>query len=158
LKASGEQKHTVSGFEPETFIVPFDKNEKFTGRKEFLGTLKRMLCEEVESEWNHCVALYGMGGVGKTQVAIEYVYANRKNYDRIYWITADTGASILSGFREVAIRTQCLASLSIQNPDDQLVAKLVLAWLRQQKNWLVVLDNLDDITIVKGYLPERGPD
>jgi len=117
-----------------------------------------MLYEEVESEWNHRVALYGMGGVGKTQVAIEYVYANREKYDRIYWIMAETEASILSGFREVAIRTQCLASLSIQNPDDKLVAKLVLAWLHQQRNWLMVLDNLDDITIVKGYLSERGAD
>jgi len=118
-----------------------------------------MLCEEVESEWNHRVALYGMGGVGKTQVAIEYVYANRMNYDRIYWITAASEAPILSGFQEIAVRTQCLASISIiQNPDQKLVAKFVLSWLRQQPNWLIVLDNLDDITIVKDYLSDRGKD
>ena len=154
---TGAQKPNTATFEPETFIVPFDKNERFMGRKELLGKLRQMLCEAVESEWNHRVALYGMGGVGKTQVAIEYVYANRDKYERIYWITAQTQASILSGFKEIAIRTQCLAPLSIQNPDDRLVAKLVLSWLRQQKNWLIILDNLDDITIVKGYLPERGP-
>ena len=154
----GAKNPTVSTLEPETFIVPFDKNERFTGRKELLRTLKQMLSEEVESEWNHRVALYGMGGVGKTQVAIEYVYANREKYDRIYWIAAETEASILSGFQAVANRTRCLASLSMQNPDDKLVATLVLGWLRQQKNWLIVFDNLDDITIVKDYLPERGPD
>jgi hypothetical protein len=154
----GGAKNSIPALEPETFIVPFDQNEMFTGRKELLATLKRMVSEEVQSEWNHRVALYGMGGVGKTQVVIEYVYGNRKNYDRIYWITAETETSILAGFQEIALRTQCLASLSIQNPDDKLVAKLVLAWLRQQTNWLVVLDNLDDITIVKDYLPERGPD
>ena len=157
LKTSGEKEPAVSTLEPETFIVPFDRNERFAGRKEFLRTLKQMLGEEVESEWNHRVALYGMGGVGKTQVTIEYIYANRERYDRIYWIAAETEASILSGFQEIAIRTQCLVSLSIQNPDDKLVTKLVLSWLRQQTNWLIVFDNLDDITIVKDYLPERGP-
>ena len=158
VRTGGAKKPAVSIFEPETFIVPFDKNVRFTGRKELLRTLKQLLCEEIESEWNRQVALYGMAGVGKTQMAIEYVYANREKYDRIYWITAETEASILSGFQEIAIRTQCLASLSIQNPDDKLVAKLVLSWLRQQKNWLIVLDNLDDITIVKDYLPKREPD
>jgi len=158
LKTSGEKKPAASTLESETFIVPFDRNERFTGRKELLRTLKQILSEEVQSDWNHRVALYGMGGVGKTQVAIEYVYANRETYDRIYWITAETEASILSGFQEMAVRTQCLASLSIQNPDDKWVAKFVLSWLRQQKNWLIVFDNLDDITIVKHYLPKRGPD
>lgn len=158
VKHGGAKNPMVSNLEPETFIVPFDQNERFTGRRELLRTLKQMLSEEVESEWNHRVALYGMGGVGKTQVAIEYVYANRENYDRIYWIVAETEASILSGFQEMAVRTQCLASLSIQNSDHKLVTKLVLSWLRQQKNWLLVFDNLDDITIVKDYLPERGPD
>ena len=153
-----QQDVSVETFEPETFIVPFDKNERFIGRKKLLQTLHQMLCEEVESAWNHRVALHGMGGVGKTQVAIEYVYTNRKNYDRIYWIRADNEASILSGFQDIAVRTQCLSSLSIQNPDQKLVASLVLGWLRRQKNWLIVLDNLDDITIVQDYLPERGRD
>ena len=153
-----QQDVSVETFEPETFIVPFDKNERFIGRKKLLQTLHQMLCEEVESAWNHRVALHGMGGVGKTQVAIEYIYTNRKNYDRIYWIRADNQASILSGFQDIAVRTQCLSSLSIQNPDQKLVASLVLGWLRRQKNWLIVLDNLDDITIVQDYLPERGPD
>src|SRR5271155_5126603 len=158
VKTGGVKSPSVSILEPEKFIVPFDKNERFTGRKELLRILKQLLCEEIGSEWKHRVALYGMAGVGKTQTAIEYVYANRETYDRIFWITAETEASILSGFQEIAIRTQCLASLSIENPDDKLVAKFVLSWLRQQKNWLIVLDNLDDITIVKDYLPERGPD
>ena len=148
----------VSAFGPETFIVPFDKNEQFTGRKEFLLALRRMLCEKVQSGWNHRVALYGMGGVGKTQVAIEYIYANREKYDRIYWITATTEATILSGFQEIALRTQCLSSVSIQKADQKLVAKFVLSWLRHQRNWLIVLDNLDNIKLGRDYLPERGPD
>lgn len=72
--------------------------------------------------------------------------------------TAASEASILSGFQEIALWTQYLASLSIQNPDQKLVAKSVLTWLRWQKSWLTVLDNLDDITTIKDHLPERGPD
>ena len=102
----------------------------------------------LESEWNHRVAWVKWP---KPKLQLN---TNRENYDLIYWIKAETEETILSGFREVAIRTP----LSVQNPDDKLIAKLVLAWLHQQKNWLVVLDNLGDSTIVKGYLPKRGPD
>ena len=75
----------------ETFIIPFDQNDCFMGRRQLLETLQQMLYE-VGPEWNHHVALYSMGGVGKTQVAVEYVYANRQAYDLIYWITAATEA------------------------------------------------------------------
>jgi len=79
------------------------------------------------------------------------------NYDQIYWISAATETTLLSGFQEIALRTHCLSSVEIDSPDPKLVAKLVLGWLRQQMNWLIVIDNLDDITIADGYLPDRAP-
>jgi tetratricopeptide (TPR) repeat protein len=137
-------------------MMPYDQNEQFMGRQNLLQMLRTMLSETVEKQWNHRVALYGMGGIGKTQTAIAYVYANRKFYDQIFWISGATADSLLSGFMEIATGTQCCPVRPDSDP--QTIAKLVLAWLREQSNWLVVIDNLDDLTVAKDYLPERGPD
>ena len=94
-----------------------------------------------------------MGGIGKTQVALEYVYRNKKNYARTYWISAVDQMSLLSGYNEIAK----MAGLKLA-PESTPVetAEHVLHWLRQEPNWLLVIDNLDVIEVVKGFLPENG--
>ena len=155
--------NTILGSQPTTtqrptnwdkFMVPYDKNEQFTGRNNLLQTLEEMLSEVVPRQYNHRVALYGMGGVGKTQTAIAYVYANQDKYDRIYWISAASEATLLSGFQEIGSRTGCAPANA--NSDPKEVATIVRAWLQTQDNWLVVIDNLDQIDIIKDYLPDRG--
>jgi tetratricopeptide (TPR) repeat protein len=135
------------------FMVPYDRNEQFTGRVEVLRALTNMLREEVPSKYNHRVALFGMGGVGKTQTAIAYVYTNKTEYEMIFWISAASEATLLSGYQDIARCTECTTAT-----DPKAVAKAVLRWLTSQKNWLVIIDNLDHIEIVKEYLPDRAPD
>ena len=91
-----------------------------------------------------------MGGVGKTQIAIEYVMKFETQYVGIYWITASSEAELLSGFQAIANETHCVDSESLTLPE---IAQAVLKWLYKSKDWLLVLDNLDDITIANGYLP-----
>jgi tetratricopeptide (TPR) repeat protein len=105
-----------------------------------------------KNQYNHRVALYGMGGVGKTQTAIAYVYANKAKYEKIFWISATSEAALLSGYQEIATSTQCT-----QESNPKRAAKMVIAWLERQDNWLIVIDNLDHIEIVKDYLPDRSP-
>ena len=136
------------------FMVPYDRNELFTGRHGLLECLENMLHDVVPNQWNHRVALYGMGGVGKTQTALAYVYAHMASYKNIFWITATSEASLLSGFQEIAIRLQCPRVAT--NSNLETVAKFVLAWLRKLDNWLVVIDNLDSIELLKNYLPDRA--
>jgi tetratricopeptide (TPR) repeat protein len=140
----------------DTFIVPYEKNEQFTGRVELLQRLHDMLHDDVPNQYNHRVALYGMGGVGKTQAAVAYVYAHEDDYQRIYWITAATEASLLAGFEDIATRTGCAKHTG--HSDLKSLANIVLAWLRQQQeSWLVVIDNLDHIELIEGLLPYRAP-
>lgn len=137
----------------EKFLVPYDVNPHFVGRKEILKTLRKKLCEVEQKQYNHRIALYGLGGVGKTQTALAYVYAYKMDYDAIYWITGVNEASLLSGFQEIANTTGLLKGNADIQPTD--VAKTVLSWLRNQDNWLLVIDNLDDVSVVDGYLPHR---
>ena len=91
-----------------------------------------------------------MGGVGKTQIAIEYVVNFEIQYVGIYWITASSETELLSGFQAIANETHCAKTESLTLPE---IAQAVLKWLYKSKDWLLVLDNLDDITIANGYLP-----
>jgi len=139
----------------DTFMVPYEKNQRFTGRAELLQKLHEMLSEDVPKQYSHRVALYGMGGVGKTQTAVSYVYGHKADYERIYWITAASEASLLAGFEDIATRTGCAKQTG---PSDlKSLAKIVLAWLQEQESWLVVIDNLDHIELIEGFLPDRAP-
>ena len=138
----------------ENFLVPFEQNLLFTGRKEFLELLKQKLFDRTPKKLNHRVALYGMGGIGKTQTALEYVYSNRDTYKRIYWMTAVDQASLLFGYQKIAIKSG-LKNLLDLNPVE--IVEGVLSWLCQEQSWLVVIDNLDDINIATSFLPQMGP-
>src|SRR5277367_2298012 len=138
----------------EKFKVPYQRNMNFVGRENLLTTLHAKLSDEVPNSWNHRVALYGLGGVGKTQLALEYVYLYKGDYERVYWISAVSKATLLSGFQEIAERTRCVSRIKNLNPSD--VANRVLEWLNIQNCWLFVIDNLDDVDVIDGYLPEQS--
>ena len=138
----------------DDFVVPFEQNRWFTGRTKFLEILKQMLFDQAPKKYNHRIALYGMGGIGKTQTALEYVYTNRRSYERIYWITAVDQASLLSGYQKIAIKAGLKSLLELKPVE---IAEGVLSWIRQRPSWLLVIDNLDDINVATGFLPENGP-
>ena len=133
-------------------MVPYERNPHFTGRDELLTQLSEKLYETKPKKFNHRIAIYGIGGVGKTQVVIEYVYRYKSQYDGIYWISASDQAALLSGFQEIGSRTGCVPTVIDRKLTE--VAKAVLFWLRKQERWLLVIDNLDDISVADGYLPE----
>jgi tetratricopeptide (TPR) repeat protein len=131
--------------------MPYDRNPHFTGRDELLSELRDKLDEVKPKTYNHRIAIYGMGGVGKTQLAIEYVHRYKALYDGIFWISAVDNAQLLSGFQEIGIITGCVKTRDLK-PIEQV--KAVLSWLRQEDSWLLMIDNLDDISVVDGYLPQ----
>jgi len=145
----------IESISVDKFLVPFERNPLLTGRESFLKELRTKMLDRTPKQYNHRIALYGMGGIGKTQTAIEYVYSNRDCYKRIYWITGVDQASLLSGYLKIA-EIAGLKSLINLTPID--IANGVLGWLRQEKGWLLVIDNLDDIGVAAGFLPENSPE
>jgi hypothetical protein len=137
------------------FIVPYERNPQFIGkqRKRFLETMSERLSTEVPMEFNHRIALHGLGGIGKTQCALEYAYLNRGKYERIYWISAVDQASMLSGYQKIA-KSAGVHHFQLTRPIE--VAETVKAWLNQQPSWLVIIDNLDEHKVANGLLPENG--
>lgn len=138
----------------DNFSLPSQRNPKFTGREDFLQTVQDKLAISIPGHFNYRIALYGMGGIGKTQCALEYVYRNKTGYQKIYWLSAVDQASLLSDYRTVAKKAG-LRELETEKPFE--IAKAVLEWLEQEPSWLIVIDNLDDIKVANDLLPETGP-
>ena len=153
-----ESKHRVAlvvtglGIDEHSYIVRYQRNPYFTGREVLLCQLRDRLCQTNSREYNHRIALYGIAGVGKTQIAIEYLHRYERFYNGLYWVSATDQAMLISGFQVIATRTGCIQSTVDITPAD--IAKSVVSWLREQDDWLLVIDNLDDVTVVDGYLPD----
>ena len=132
-------------------MVPFEKNPCFVGRNGLVEHIFEKLCDAKPYQYNNRIALYGMGGVGKTQTALEYVYRKRSYYDSIFWISGVNQVVLLSGFQQIAEETKCADGTNASNPSE--LVKIVLHWLQQHPISLLVIDNVDDVSIIDGLLP-----
>ncbi|MEB3962960.1 FxSxx-COOH system tetratricopeptide repeat protein [Streptomyces kunmingensis] len=130
------------------------KNPNFTGREILLEAVDEQLRQkETAAVLPH--ALHGMGGVGKSQIAIEYVYRHSAEYNVIWWIPAERESLILASLAELA------GSLGLNTgPQANTAVPAVQEALRTGKpyeNWLLIFDNAEDIDAVRAYFPSGGP-
>jgi hypothetical protein len=129
------------------------RNPVFTGRRELLEQLERRLqTQSVAAVLPQ--ALHGEGGVGKSQIAIEYAYRHRSDYDVIWWIPSERPAQILASVIELGNRL----GLEVGNEVITAVPR-VRAALRAgtpHSNWLLVFDNAETLENVREYFPEAG--
>lgn len=145
-------------FDPDQFPQVWGKipqrNMNFTGRDSLLEQLQGGLASRVTAVLPH--ALHGLGGVGKTQVAIEYAYRNMSSYDVVWWIPADQPALVRSSLAALAPRLG-LPSATVSGIQDAAAA--VLDALRRGEpyaRWLLIFDNADQPEEINDLIP-RGP-
>jgi hypothetical protein len=131
---------------PEVFRVP-PRNPNFVGRADALASLGAKLADGTATV--HSV--HGLGGVGKTQLAIEYAYARATDYDLVFWIAAEEPGSIPDQFATLA---QLLGLDPVPEPEG-LQAQVHDA-LRAVQGWLLIFDNADTVEGIRPWLP-RGP-
>ena len=134
------------------FNVPYRQNSFFTGREEILAQLYDELKSRNAAALSQPMAICGLGGIGKTQAAIEYAYRYRDEYESVFWVKADSIDSIVSDYVSIAK----LLNLPVKDDSDQnLVVSAVKNWLRTNNNWLLVLDNADNPYLIEDFLPSN---
>src|SRR5579859_1590462 len=131
--------------------IPLDRNKCFKGRDRLLIDIFSLFETSHDHNQNRRIALSGLGGIGKTQIALEYCFRYRERYTHVFWVRAAEHFSLLSDLAEIAIVVECVPDSTHQSTD--ALAKAALRWLWAAKNWLLIIDNLDDLAIAKGYLP-----
>jgi hypothetical protein len=125
--------------EPRYFQVPLEENPYFTGRAQALAELWVVLSERRVVAVTQRQALSGLGGVGKTQIALAYTYRYRTGYDAVFWIDASTEEALRAG-----VAAQCSTlGLSRTEPGKSIAESALLfkSWLQQHPRWLLVLDD-----------------
>ena len=131
------------------WIIP-RPNRFFTGRETFLATLRESLLANSSGPITQPHAITGLGGIGKTQAAIEYAYRYRKHYAYGFWMNAESRDSLLAGFVSIADR------LELPNRGDGNVGRIAEAvrwWFECNTDWLLVLDNVDDLDLASPFIP-----
>jgi tetratricopeptide (TPR) repeat protein len=147
------ERPSFPGALPAVWNIPYPRNPYFTGREEVLRRLAASLRAGETVGISQPQAVSGLGGVGKTQIALEYAYRYYQDYDVVLWTRADTQEALISGF--VVFAT--LLQLPVQEERDQLkIVQAVKHWLTSHTHWLLLLDNADDLTLVRDFLPPAG--
>ncbi len=128
--------------------VPLDvwnvppRNPGFVGRDDLLSELREWLATGVPQ------VLHGMGGMGKTQIAIEYAHLFASEYDRVWWVRAEQPALIGPQLAKLA---RALGIKAMDEADQLPVA--AFRQLRRLSRWLLVFDNAVSPQDIEDWLP-----
>lgn len=143
-----------AGHVPEVWGRVPQRNKNFTGREELLSQLHANISGQVTAVVPH--ALHGLGGVGKTQTAVEYAYRYRSEYEVVWWIPADQPVLVRSSLASLAPLLG-LPPATASGIED--AAKAVLEALRRGEpydKWLLIFDNADQPEDLSEIIP-HGP-
>jgi tetratricopeptide (TPR) repeat protein/predicted MPP superfamily phosphohydrolase len=145
---SGE---TYSLANPCFYIPYYSKGDRLVGRQVELAEITRLLSEPITKSGR--VALSGIGGLGKTQLAVEYCSSHTDLYPGgIYWLDAGSDQNLEGQLAELCDRARWL------HPDTNHAEKWATAAqrLRSHAGSLIVFDNLEDLNDIRAYFPESN--
>ncbi|MET8828514.1 FxSxx-COOH system tetratricopeptide repeat protein [Streptomyces sp. NPDC004610] len=136
------------------------RNTSFVGRQALLRAVE----EQLDAQDTAAVlpnALHGLGGVGKSQLALEYIYSHQHEYRVICWIPAERESLILAALTQLAGQLGVApAQEGPGSPTANTAVPAVLEALRSgvpYDKWLLVFDNAEDVEAVRAYFPTNGP-
>src|SRR5581483_5352570 len=143
-------KKEASEDEKPVWMVPFTRNPFFMGREDLLQYLRTHLQTTRPAGVSQPQAISGLGGIGKTQIAMEYAYQFRQSYQWILWANAETDSTLITSYMDIA------KLLDLPEKDEQeqeVIIQAVNNWLRIHQNWLFILDNADEPDLLSPFLP-----
>ncbi|KAF9769681.1 hypothetical protein IL306_012885 [Fusarium sp. DS 682] len=140
-------------------IVPERQASTFVGRDDILRRMETQLTRDITEANSLAVfCLCGIGGVGKTEIALQYAQAftqrHKGNFDAVLWFRAETQLSLSNAFTKVAIELDLEGASVTGNAEHN--KDLVHHWLRVTgRHWLLIFDNVDSYDTVADFIPWR---
>lgn len=152
---------------PVYLLLQQKRDANFYGRDDILQAIddkllpgKKPSISPDDPGGNPSFALCGLGGVGKTAIAIEYAYSRMSQFDGLFWVSADSATKADESFGQIAL---AIGLFDASDAGNLVVSRsLLLEWLSNPIKdvlgskvcqWLMVLDNVDDLDVLIDYWP-----
>ncbi|KAF8849434.1 hypothetical protein BDZ45DRAFT_752800 [Acephala macrosclerotiorum] len=134
------------------FEVPLRPTNAFLGRDSFLTQIQDHFTDVSLAGQQHRLAIHGLGGSGKTQIALTYAFTHRSEYDSVFFLNAASSDSLTRDFTKL----HQILNLGAVDADENKV-ECVKRWFTRNDNtsWLIIFDNADDLEDVdlSSYFP-----
>jgi tetratricopeptide (TPR) repeat protein len=142
------QRQPSSPTPPRRHNLPFASlGDLFKGRDAELRTLS----DGPATAITQAQTLFGLGGIGKTRLAVEHAWLSGDRYDTVLFVVADSPQALRSGLAQLA-RPDLLNLPEHEEASEESSIAAVLRWLREHDRWLVILDNVDTKEAEKAVL------
>ncbi|KAF2967303.1 hypothetical protein GQX73_g6267 [Xylaria multiplex] len=147
---NGQHSATTPPVQKATYgLIGREENPRFFGRDNELEMMSRELLSST-NEQLRIFGLFGMPGVGKSHVALRFVYKHLKKFDGVFWVSADTPMELERDFIGMAKELRLFDDVTLA--PKELVRQKVFEWLTTTtQTWLLVLDNVQDKHIIEDY-------
>jgi hypothetical protein len=143
--------------------VPLETVQTYTQRYELSNALEEKLRARHENaSVVHAIAIHGLGGTGKSQLALKYAEDHKDQYDPVLWVDATDAETVRSSFERCAAELEISVDQSETKGSalvDSRAVQAVLRWLlnKADDKWLVIIDNADNFSWgLKKVIP-KGP-
>ena len=127
--------------------LPAPRNPVFVDREEDLAQLDMTMSQEPPGS---PPVVHGLGGTGKSTLALHFAHRNRDRYNPIWWIPADSPTSVTTGLAELAARLNPYESLTAKTSAEG--AAWAISWLQAHRGWLLVFDDVDSPRSIESVL------
>ncbi|KAI9846928.1 MAG: hypothetical protein M1838_001091, partial [Thelocarpon superellum] len=137
------------------FTVPNLLSNHFTGQDHILAQLNTSLKEASDSSGPRRAAIWGIPGVGKTQLSYRYAEDAKNHYQNVFFLRASSREDLSKEYRRIA---QLLQLLDFENDanDERLVMQIVTGWLSHTSTWLLIFDDVTEAGLVRDFVPAHG--
>lgn len=149
----GMKKMKPANLNLPCYNIPYGLNLRFFGRNNQLEVLRGFLDPSPEeNDAMRVVAIHGLGGVGKTQLALHYANTSLKLYEAIIWIPAETPIKIIQTISAFSVKLGLVDEKT--DVDDYQAVQKLRDWLNvTESNFLLIFDNVEDADILEQIWP-----